>query len=131
MGYSRFFSLSRAFAVLGLVSIAAISAIAGLLLSNFLTARMIAQEARLTHEVIDSIVRVEKVQPYFLGGKQGVSTDFFSHLQLLPDVLRANLYSGERVVLWSSDPVLIGRKFADNPELDRALSGAVVANGAR
>lgn len=71
------------------------------------------------------------MQPYFLNGKDRVSTDFFSHLELLPDVLRANLYSGDRVVLWSSDPALIGRKFADNPELDRALSGAVVANGAR
>src|SRR5512138_1716965 len=128
MGYSRFFSLSRAFAVLGLVSIAAISAIAGLLLSNFLTARMIAQEARLTQEVIDSIVRVEKVQPYFLNGQRGVPSefaDFFTHLELLPDVLRANLYSRKRAVIWSSDPALIGQEFAANPELDRALAGAV------
>jgi signal transduction histidine kinase len=40
-------------------------------------------------------------------------------------VLRTNLYSRERRIIWSSDPSLTGRSFAgeSNPELDAALTG--------
>jgi signal transduction histidine kinase len=47
----------------------------------------------------------------------------------MPDVLRANLYSRRRAILWSSDPKLIGGEFRDNPELERALRGELVAHG--
>lgn len=126
------FSLSRSFALLGLVSIALISAASGWLVSHFLTARLLEQEARLTQEIIDSIVRVEKAERYFANGEPGLAPelpDFFAHLVQLPDVLRANLYSRRREMIWSSDPTLVGRRFQNNPELDRALGGEVVAHG--
>ena len=126
------FSLSRWFAALGLVSIAAISAASGWLLSRFLTERMLQQEARLTQEVIDSIVHVEKAESYFTDGVHGAAPEFrvfFNYLEQLPDVLRANLYSRRRTLIWSSDAALIGRQFNDNPELEQALRGIVVAHG--
>src|SRR5258708_32401041 len=126
------FSLSRWFAALGLVSIAAISAASGWLLSRFLTERLLQQEARLTQEVIDSIVRVKKAGDHFPNGVHGAAPefgDFFNHLEQLPDVLRANLYSRRRTLIWSSDAALIGRQFNDNPELEEALRGGVVAHG--
>ncbi|HEX9183265.1 MAG TPA: ATP-binding protein, partial [Burkholderiales bacterium] len=55
--------------------------------------------------------------------------DFFAHLARLPDVLRANLYSGSRTIIWSSDASLVGRSFPDNPELEQALRGDLVAHG--
>jgi signal transduction histidine kinase len=47
----------------------------------------------------------------------------------MPDVLRANLHSRERVILWSSDRGLIGRQFLDNAELEEALRGTLVVHG--
>ncbi|MFO1072873.1 MAG: hypothetical protein U1E17_09410 [Geminicoccaceae bacterium] len=46
----------------------------------------------------------------------------------LPGVLRANVYSLQHEVLWSSDPRLIGQRFADNDELERAFAGGIVIN---
>lgn len=126
------FSLSRWFAVVSLVSIASISVVSGWLLSRFLTERMLQQEGRLTQQFVDSIVRVEKAGDYFASGRQGPATelrDFFAHVSDLPDVLRANLYSRDRTIIWSSDPALIGRQFRDNPELAEALRGELVVHG--
>src|SRR5262249_22161991 len=125
------FNLSRWFAAVGLVSIASISVVTGWLLSDFLTDRMLAQEARLPEEVIDSVVDVEQAAGYFTGdaSEDGHYGDFVAHITALPDVLRANLYSRERRVIWSSDPALIGRQFSDNDELEDALAGKVVAHG--
>lgn len=125
------FNLSRWFAVVGLVSIASICVVSGWLLSGFLTDRMLAQEARLTEEVIDSVVDVEQAAGYFTGGatKDGDYKEFVAHITALPDVLRANLYSSDRRVIWSSDPDLIGRHFSGNEELEDALAGKVVAHG--
>jgi len=125
------FNLSRWFAAVGLVSIASISVVSGWLLSGFLTERMLQQEARLTQEVIDSVVDVEQAAGYFSGNvaHDGEYKDFVAHIAALPDVLRANLYSRERRMIWSSDAALIGRHFADNDELEAALAGTVVAHG--
>jgi len=126
------FSLRRWFALVGLSAIAAISATSGWLLSRFLTARTLEQEARLTQEVVNSLVRVDKAQRFFVAASPRPPAEFrefLDHVSQLPDVLRVNMYSPERVVLWSSDPALIGRQFTDNDELDRALAGAVVADG--
>ena len=125
------FNLSRWFAAVALVSIASISVVTGWLLSGFLTDRMLAQEARLTEEVVDSVVDVEQAAGYFTGGaaQEGDYKDFVAHITALPDVLRANLYSRDRRVIWSSDSALIGRHFSDNDELEDALAGKVIAHG--
>jgi two-component system, NtrC family, sensor histidine kinase HydH len=125
------FNLSRWFGAVALVSIASISLVSGWLLSGFLTQRMLQQEARLTQEVIDSLVDVEQAAGYFAGSvaHNGEYREFVAHISALPDVLRANLYSRERRMVWSSDPALIGRHFADNDELEAALAGTVVAHG--
>ena len=126
------FNLRRWFALVGLSAIAAISATSGWLLSRFLTARTLEQEARLTQEVVNSLVRVEKAEQFFAaarGRSPGEFREFLDHVAQLPDALRVNMYSRERVVLWSTDAALIGRRFDDNDELDRALAGAVVADG--
>jgi len=128
----RPFNLSRWFAAVGLVSIASISGVSGWLLSGFLTERMLRQEGRLTQQFVDSIVRVEKAGVHFAGGARGRPQelkDFVRHVSDLPDVLRANLYSHDRTIIWSSDPALIGRQFRDNPELEEALRGELVVHG--
>ena len=41
----------------------------------------------------------------------------------MPDVMRANVYSADGIVIWSTDKSLVGKKYDRNPELDEALAG--------
>jgi signal transduction histidine kinase len=126
------FHLSRWFAFVGLVSVASVSAVSGWLLSGFLTERLLQQEARLTHEFVESVVNVEEARPFFAEVHRPPAPEWLElveHISQLPDVLRANLYSQRRTIVWSSDASLIGSQFNDNPELERALRGELVAHG--
>jgi signal transduction histidine kinase len=127
------FNLSRWFAVVGFVSIAAISAASSLLLSHFLTERMLRQEGVLTMEFVQSVVLAEKsLRGYFTGERTQDSAALESalgHIAAMPDVLRANIYNRERSLIWSSDDKLIGRHFGSNPELEAALAGKLVVHG--
>ena len=125
------FNLSRWFAALSLVTIAAIAVGASLLLNWFLTDRLILQEAKLTREFVHSVMTVEtKLQDYFADPKPETQASVemsFQHIARIPDTLRFNAYGPNGMVIWSSDRQLIGRNFGPNHELDQALTGAVVA----
>lgn len=127
------FNLSRWFAIVGLVSITAVSAASALLLSHFLTERMLWQEGVMTMQFVQSLVTAEKSLPeYFNGENTRDSAELqaaLGHIAAVPDTLRANIYNRERVVIWSTDPKLVGRKFGANPELDAALAGQLVVHG--
>jgi signal transduction histidine kinase len=127
------FSLTRWFAIVGLASIAVVGAASALLLSHFLTERMLRQEGVLTMEFVQSIITTEKSLPeYFTGERTRSATELeaaLRHIASMPDVLRANIYNRERVLIWSSDNKIIGRKFGPNAELDAALSGHLIVNG--
>lgn len=122
------FNLSRRFALLGMVSIAAISILAAVLLSRFLTARMLNQEAVLTMEFINSLVLADNATAYFRAGSADVNATFI-HVANMPDVIRASAHSLEHRVIWSSDKAIVGRQYLDNPELERALAGELVVHG--
>ena len=124
------FNLSRWFALVGLLSIAFLSVTSALLLSRFLTERMLRQEAVLTMEFIHSLVLVERAADYFRVGQPGAPevSSTFHHVANMPDVIRASAHSLERRVIWSSDPAIVGRAFRDNPELERALAGELVVH---
>ena len=62
----------------------------------------------LTMEFLQSVVDVENEIAY-REGRQPSLVDrrfeqFFEHVSRLPDVLRANIYTPDRKVIWSSDP---------------------------
>ncbi|MBM7455974.1 two-component system sensor histidine kinase HydH [Oceanisphaera litoralis] len=44
--------------------------------------------------------------------------EFLDHISHLPDLLLSNIYSRERVIVWSTNPDLIGQKVTDNEELE-------------
>jgi signal transduction histidine kinase len=125
------FNLSRRFALLGLLSISFLSVAIALLLSRFLTERMMRQEAVLTMEFIHSVVLVENAATYFLNGRAGAPevNSAFNHVANMPDVIRASAHSLERRVIWSSDKAILGRQYLDNPELELALAGDLVVHG--
>ncbi len=128
------FNLSRWFAVVALVSIATIAVATGALLDRFITQRLLWQEAVLTNEFVQSLVRVEgSLQAYFSDPSRGLDAETevaFTHIAAMPDMLRANVYDPSRRMIWSSDRSLIGRSFGPNAELDTALAGHVVTHSA-
>jgi two-component system sensor histidine kinase HydH len=121
------FSLIRWFSLLSLFCISAISITTSMLLSRFLTERMLERDAVVTMQFVQSISQVEEAAAYFLGRRpvrEGHQLEeFFTHIAGMPDVLRANAYASDGTIVWSSNPQLVGRRFAVNDELQGALNG--------
>jgi len=126
------FNLSRWFAIVGLVSIAIVGGASALLLTNFLTARMLQQEGQMTMQFVQSLVTTEtSLSAFFKGEPVQDPLDLemaLKHIAAVPDTMRANMYNREHKLIWSSDKKLIGRKFGVNQELDEALAGQLVVH---
>jgi signal transduction histidine kinase len=123
------FSLSKWFAIVGLISITLIGLVAALLLTRFLTDQMLRQEAVLTMEFVQSVVMGDAsifVRPS--GEDRRKVEGVFERLSNMPDVLRTNIYSTDRILIWSSDESLIGKYFPDNDELEESLRGELVVH---
>jgi two-component system sensor histidine kinase HydH len=119
------FNLSRSFLLLSLVTIALVSFVSSIMLSRFLTDRMLQQDAEIMMGFVQGVVKVEDATGYFLRQRaddKGLE-DFFTHIASMPDVVRANVYAQDKTILWSSGRDLIGKKFDSNPDLDHALAG--------
>lgn len=128
----RPFNLIRWFSLTALASIAIVSALAAWAFSSFLTERMIRQEAEITAGFIRSIVATENAYSYFDHANSAAGPrqlqDFLDHMTRIPGVLRTNVYSANRRMVWSSDPSLIGQYFARNDELEEALRAELVVH---
>ena len=122
------FNLSRWFALAALSAIAALSIGLGVLLNHFLTERLLWQEAVLTSEFAQNLVRTEKsLQAFFADPSRGLDAEIEAAFSEIA-ALRANVYDPSRRVVWSSDRQLIGQTFGPNDELDRALEGHIVSH---
>lgn len=122
------FSLSRWFMTVGLVALAVLALLGAWLLSQLFEERMLRQEARLTMQFVQGIVDLEGAASYFERSQADhgrYMERLLAHIERAPDVLRTNIYSRDKRVIWSSDPQLAGRSFAgeSNAELDAALAG--------
>lgn len=115
------------FMVVSFAVIALISVLLGTLLSRYVTRQMLDRDMVVSMQFLNSLVRVEHVTSYFYGDTQNPHApqmeEFFNHVANLPSVVGANVYGGDRSILWSSDPSLIGRKFRDNEDLEAAMRG--------
>ncbi len=121
------FDLVRWFSALCLLSITLIGALSSIVLSRFLSERLLEHDAALLTALLNNIVRVEQAEAFFdSNGAQRLEGDvaeLFVHLGRMPEVLRANVYFRDGTVAWSSRPELIGKRFAHNEELGSAFAG--------
>ncbi len=126
----RPFSLTRWFLVLSLLSILITSMVSAFFLSRFLEQTMLRRDAVVTMEFVNSAMRAQGASAYLIDTDAEPGRDvfeaLFTQIANLPDVLRANVYSRDRSIIWSSNPRLIGVEFKTNPELDKALAGDLV-----
>ena len=122
--------LSRAFAVLSLLSIALIFSVSAHLQSRFLTQQILLRDATVTREFIDSIVHTEGTDAHMAAETPGkpnqLLRSFLSHVLNMPDVLAANVYDASGRVILSSSPHMADHAFSDNDELSKALTGELV-----
>ncbi len=118
------------FGVTGFLVIAILGFGLALLLSRFVSDRMLHREAEVTREFLESVLRAEEsAGALFDGGTIGVNpqlASFVGHIRAMPDMLRANVYARDLHILWSTDGQLIGQRFEQNDELEAALRGELV-----
>jgi two-component system, NtrC family, sensor histidine kinase HydH len=126
----RPFNLFRWFLVVGLVAITIVCGAGSWLLTHTLTARMLKRDAEVSRDFLESILWAENISKLAFEQPTDQSlaqlAPFVEHLPTLPGLHRANLYSLDRVVVWSTDAAIIGQRFEGNDELDRALKGEIV-----
>ncbi|MGB8398829.1 MAG: ATP-binding protein [Bradyrhizobium sp.] len=126
---SRPFNLFRWFLVVGLVAISIVCGAGSWLLTHTLTARMLMRDAEVSRDFLESILWAENISKLAFGQPTDQSlaqlAPFVEHLPTLPGLQRANLYSLDRVVVWSTDGAIIGQRFEGNDELERALNGEI------
>lgn len=126
---ARGFDLLRWFAALSLVCVTLSGVGTATFLTRFLTEHMLQRDAEVSSDFLKSIVDADRYWSYFADpgsvASRGALEAFFNHVARLPDVVRANVFDVRGTVLWSSNPAMIGRRFADNHELERALRGLI------
>ncbi len=128
------FSLLRSFSLLSFFSVGLISAVSAFFLSRFLTRNMLQRDAVVTMEFVQTIAQSENTRSYFEtddpGKAKAIFEAFFKQLATMPEVVRANVYNNNGLILWSDDDRFIGHRYSRNPQLQTALSGELaVASG--
>ena len=141
----RPFNLLRWFSILSFAAVAIISIGFASTLTHFLTREILQRDALLTSQFVHSIETVQNQQARLgrgvtLGailderGNTGIDpreaasvrNQFYDHLRFLPDVLLVNVYAADRKIIWSTNPVLVGKIDKDNDELDDAIQTRVM-----
>lgn len=118
-----------AFLLISFVLIFSTALVLSTTLSRYIVSQMMLRDATVSAEFLNSVVHVENATDYFVNQGSGAGSEdqnieeLLTHVGRLPDVFRANVYSGEGTILWSSDTEMIGQTFPDNDELASAMRG--------
>ena len=120
--------LIRIFAFSSFISIVTISVVSGYLFFSYLRNNLLQQELIISAEFLQSISLINNHEGYFRKNASAYDYhevhEFLEHLGRMPDVFRVVAYSDQLEILWSTNPELIGKVYADNHELNEALAGS-------
>lgn len=129
------FNLLRWFAWLSPLVIALIALANAWLISRFLNDHLFQREASISRDFVQNVLLADESLAYLARPDDVTLRRRFqtsiAHLSNMPDVLRANVFAADRSILWSSDPAMIGKRFADNDELEEAMRGELVVHAGR
>jgi two-component system sensor histidine kinase HydH len=112
------------------LAIVVIQAIMAYFISHQLGEAAVEREAEIAQEFLNSILRAQKsAGPLFAEPAPNPALfSFARHITELPDLIRANVYSPDGIIRYSSEVGLIGVKFEDrNLELEEAFAGGLTA----
>ena len=125
LGPRQRFSLVTFLCVLGVTVLAcAIGA-------DLLTRHLVKHDAELVGDLARLLLTESIPASYFTRASPAdpsAHRGTFTKIVASADVVRVVLYDATRLVLWSDDPTIIGRRFAGNSELDGALRGMIEAH---
>lgn len=121
----RPFNLRLWFVLATFAAITIICILAAFAIAHFMTKALVEREAELSQEFLESLMSSERQTIFNAPGTKSNSEllEFVNHLFELPGIIRANVYSADRVVLWSTDKRIVGQRLAGNDELEAALLG--------
>lgn len=125
-------SLTRRFAILSFMVIAATTTALSFVISYSLRRDMLAREWHVTAQYI-RLQAQEHLTPSDFADPGSVTAQrhfrvFYEQVMRMPEIVRVKVYDRSRAVVWSDEPRLIGQRFADNPQLAEASEGHTVAN---
>lgn len=93
---------------------------------NLLTRTKLLIAGNVSEEMKKELQNADLVTPKF-GSDYHAFSKRLQHLSVGPNVERIKLWNKDRVVVWSDDQRLVGQRFTDNEELNRALTGETVS----
>ncbi|MHC4063258.1 MAG: sensor histidine kinase [Planctomycetota bacterium] len=123
---TRPFNLLRSFALLSVTVIAAIGIVSGIVILDYQERHIMQRDATVTMQFLQSLARQELAKPHPDGEHAQLLAELFMHVAIVPDVTRANIFDRDGTVIWSTEQGLIGHRFTNNPELQKALAGELV-----
>jgi signal transduction histidine kinase len=138
------FNLLGWFSLISLAVIGTVAVALGAVSTRFVIEESVQRDALLTAQFIQAIASAEvrhvsipnirtmgelldprqdkdfpDVDPQARAGARG---EFLDHIEHLPDVILANIYAPDRLVIWSTNPALIGTSIHADEDLDRAFN---------
>jgi len=128
-------NLRKRFALTSLGVIAIIALGLGWLMSHMLTQRMLQREGEVSMDFIQNLLLTDRSGQYLANPDNAELRARFlasmAHIASMTEPVRANAYSTQGTVIWSTDSTLVGRHYSVNDELDEALRGELVVHSGR
>jgi two-component system, NtrC family, sensor histidine kinase HydH len=124
------FDIRLWFVVISLVTIVAVNTISAFFLSKYVSEHLVDREGEVAQEFLNSIVSAEGSGLKLFEGPapSPALQSFANHVNNLPGVVRANIYSPDFFIRYSTNTNLVGLKFSDNEELKDAFKGELISN---
>lgn len=125
-------SLTTRFAAYSFICIGLMTAVLWLMVSNYLVNQILEREWETTAQIVRADVR-KFLEDYDFKTKDRKSVGhkfvaLLDHMRLSPAIVRFKVYNAKGVVIWSDDKSLVGKSFSDNPQLQKALQGQIIAD---
>jgi len=125
-------SLTTRFAVYSFICIGLMTTILWLVVSNYLVREILEREWEMTAHLVRADVR-KFLEDYDFKAQDRKSVGhkfvaLLNHMRLSPAITRFRVYNTKATVIWSDDKQFVGKSFPENPQLQRALNGDVIAN---
>ncbi len=138
------FNLLRWFSLISMAVIGTVAVALGAVSTRFVITESVQRDALLTSQFIRAIASAEvrhvsipnvrtmgelldprkdrdyaDVDPLARASARG---EFLDHIEHLPDVILANIYAPDRMVIWSTNPALMGTTIHSDEDLDHAFA---------
>lgn len=113
-----------------IVLVLALLFVAAFLLQRYVAQQVLEREGVLTQQFLLSTVKAEDSEAKLFAqpAPSESLSSFARHAASIPGLLRLNIYSPDGVIRHSSEPNIVGIKFAGNDELAASFAGSLIVH---